>query len=116
LASANDWSSVPAQQPSAADEIAADSKGARTSPYTVTRLHRRPRSTDTSSDEEHVTTTWRQETVGCTLQLERFESWFPGDVNQPAVAQTRFSSQGTWRDATTSATCKPALAIGRCHS
>ncbi len=60
------------------------------------------RSPRASSYEEEVTTNWHQETVSCTLQLERTESWFPGDVNQPAVAHTHFSFRGARRDATRS--------------
>jgi hypothetical protein len=60
------------------------------------------RSPRASSYEEEVVTRWSQETVGCTLQLARTESWFPGDVNQPAVAHTFFGFHGARRDATTS--------------
>jgi hypothetical protein len=62
-------------------------------------IDRAPRA---SSSEEEVTTRWRQETVGCTLELERVESWFPGDVNQPAVGHTHFRFRGARRDGATS--------------
>lgn len=60
------------------------------------------RSPRASSYEEEVTTRWRQETVGCTLELERIESWFPGDVNEPERSHTHFLFRGARRDGATS--------------
>jgi len=64
-------------------------------------VHRRPTPPRTTFDVAHhggVTRTWQLATPSCTVELERTEDYFAGDVNQPATYHEHLEVRGARND------------------